>query len=237
MTSTGGRLLHAIDRFNATHPWDHNARFHPWILRRLPRRCGRALDVGCGSGDLVRALAARADTVDGIDADPRIVARAREFGAAESGSREAKAPRAGAREAGKVSYRVGDVLAEGAVQGPYDVVTCVAVLHHLPFEEALVRFRELLAPGGTLVVVGLAREAGPVDQVLGLASIPVNLAMAWLKNKGRTAPRPVAMTAPTKPAGMTYAETAGAARRLLPGARLRRHLLWRYSLVWRAPGA
>src|SRR3954470_9339734 len=71
------RALAALDRFNAAHPWDHNAHYHRWLLRQLPKRCARALDVGCGTGDLARLLAGRAETVLGIDADPTIVARAR----------------------------------------------------------------------------------------------------------------------------------------------------------------
>jgi hypothetical protein len=55
--------------------------------------------------------------------------------------------------------------------------------------------------------------------------------------KGRAATRPDAMTAPARPAGMAFAGIARQARRTLPGARLRRHLFWRYSLVWTNPSA
>ena len=41
--------------------------------------------------------------------------------------------------------------------------------------------------------------------------------------------------APVKDPEMTWAEVRGAARRLLPGVRYRRHLLWRYSLRWTKP--
>jgi hypothetical protein len=34
---------------------------------------------------------------------------------------------------------------------------------------------------------------------------------------------------------MTWAQVRKSAARLLPGARYRRHLLWRYSLVWTKP--
>ncbi|MGW7793421.1 class I SAM-dependent methyltransferase, partial [Streptomyces tricolor] len=167
------RLLDALHRFNAAHPWDHNARYHSWLLRQLPRRFGSALDVGCGSGDLVRLLARRARAVRGVDADADIVALARE-------STPAAAP---------VAYTVADA-SRGLPAGPYDVITCVAVLHHLPFAETLARFRRELAPGGTLAVVGCARASGAVDQVLGLTAVALNPLLGWVKNRGRAAPRP-----------------------------------------------
>ncbi|WP_443041523.1 methyltransferase domain-containing protein [Streptomyces sp. B21-083] len=45
----------------------------------MPRRYGRVLGVGCGSGDLARLPAGRSTaSVLGIDSDPGIVQRARE---------------------------------------------------------------------------------------------------------------------------------------------------------------
>lgn len=131
MTAVLPRLLRALDRFHATHPWDHNAHYHRWILRRLPSRFAGALDVGSGSGDLARLLATRAEVVHGIDADPAIVERARE----RTGT---GAP---------VTFFVGDALKD-VPAGPYDVITCVATIHHMPLTDALTRFREHLAPGG-----------------------------------------------------------------------------------------
>ncbi|MGW3141648.1 class I SAM-dependent methyltransferase [Streptomyces sp. NPDC001139] len=211
------RVLAALARFNADHPWDHNAHYHPWLLRQLPRRFGRALDVGCGTGDLARLLAGRAEEVRGVDSDPGIVERAREL----SGGRYRH-----------VTFSTAHAP-DGLPPGAYDVITCVAVLHHLPLTETLARFRDELAPGGTLVVVGLAREEAFVDRLLSHASIPLNAAVGWAKNKGRTAPRPASMTAVTRPADATFAEIACEARRVLRGARLRRRLFWRYTLVWR----
>ncbi|MEU9475635.1 methyltransferase domain-containing protein [Streptomyces sp. NPDC048191] len=213
------RLVAALHRFNAAYPWDHNAHYHRWLLRQLPRRFGAALDVGCGSGDLVRALAARAEAVLGVDADPRILAGARELTGQDA----------------PVTYTLA-CAPDGLPPGRYDVITCVAVLHHLPFADTLTRLRRELAPGGTLVVVGCARAARPRDHWLGLAAIPLNALTGWVKNRGRPAPhRPVSMTAPVREPGMTYDEVGREARRLLPGARFRRRLFWRYTLVWRAP--
>lgn len=216
MTSLPRRVLRALDRFHSDRPWDHNAHFHRWILRQLPRRLGSALDVGCGSGDLARLLAGRAERVHGVDADPAITARAREL----------------TPMAVPVTYTVADAPA-GLPDVRYDVITCVAVVHHLPFTRALEAFRDRLAPGGTLVIVGVSRERTPADHLLSVASVPLNIVMALLKNRGRPAPRPVSMTARTSPAEMTFPEIVRESRAVLPGARLRRRLFWRYTLVWR----
>jgi 2-polyprenyl-3-methyl-5-hydroxy-6-metoxy-1,4-benzoquinol methylase len=181
------RVLRALERFNAAHPWDHNARYHLWILRQLPRRFHLALDVGSGSGDLARLLARRADTVRAIDSDPVVTAQAQKL--TPSGL--------------PVAFNVADAIAVFP-PGPYDVITCVATIHHLPFTQALTHFRRHLAPGGTLVIVGLSRAQTPVDHLLGVVAIPANAAMGRLKNKGRSSQRPVSMTAPTRPADMTF---------------------------------
>ncbi|CAM5257909.1 Trans-aconitate 2-methyltransferase [Streptomyces tendae] len=212
------RLLGALDRFNAAHPWDHNAHYHRWILRQLPDRFGSALDVGSGAGDLVRLLATRADEVHGVDSDPVITSRARLL-----------TPKGTA-----AAFGVADAPAE-LPAGPHDVITCVATLHHLPFTEALDAFRRHLAPGGTLVVVGLYRPLTVTDHLLSAAAVVPNAAVGWLRNRGRRSAPPTSMTARTRPAGMPFTAIAEAARTVLPGARLRRRLFWRYTLTWRRP--
>jgi len=215
MTALSHRALGALEQFNAAHPWDHNAHYHSWILRQLPRRFGSALDVGSGSGDLARLLARRASMVHGIDSDPKIIAQAR-----------ALTP-----PASPVTFTTADALT-GIPASSYDVITCVAAVHHLPFTDALTVFRRHLAPGGTLVVLGLSRPTSPGDHLLGTVAIPLNAATGWLKNRGRTASRPVSLTAVTRPADMSFPDIVREARSVLPGARLRRQLFWRYTLVW-----
>ncbi|MFD3418302.1 class I SAM-dependent methyltransferase [Streptomyces decoyicus] len=215
MTPLPQRVLRALEQFNAAHPWDHNAHYHRWIMRRLPKRFDRALDIGSGSGDLARLLATRANEVRGIDSDPTIASRAQRLTPAAT----------------PVTFTVADALT-GIPAGSYDVITCVATIHHLPFTEALTVFRRHLAPGGTLVVVGLSRAQTAGDHLLGIVAIPLNAATGWLKNKGRRAPRPASMTALTRPADMSFPDIVSEAQDVLPGARLRRRLFWRYTLVW-----
>ncbi|MGW9031225.1 class I SAM-dependent methyltransferase [Streptomyces sp. NPDC055722] len=208
------RVLRALEQLNAAYPWDHNAHFHRWILRQVPKRFDRALDIGSGTGDLARLLGRRANKVLGVDSDPRIVAQAQHLTPADA----------------PVAFTVADAMTNTPA-GPFDVITCVATVHHLPFAQALTSFRSLLAPGGRLIVVGLSRPETRVDHLLGLTSVPLNPAMGWLKNKGRRSPRPLSMTAPTRAADMTFADLAREAQNLLPGVQLRRRLFWRYTLV------
>lgn len=166
MTVLPNRVLRALERFNAAYPWDHNAHYHQWILRQLPPRFGSALDIGSGSGDLARLLAARAHAVQGIDSDPAIISRAQRL----------------TSPATPVTFTVADALT-GIPAGPYDVITCVATLHHLPFTKALSIFRRHLAPGGTLVIVGLFRAQTAGDYVLGTIASPLNAATAGSRTR------------------------------------------------------
>lgn len=192
--------------------WDHNAWYRRWLLRQLPSRAGSALDVGCGLGDLARSL--RADEVTAIDASARMIERA-------SATSE------------RVRWIHGDVLTYDL--GRYDVVTAEASLHHLPLREGLTRLAELTQPGGLLIVVGLYMTATRADRAMELVTLPANAIVGLAKavsgtgGKPHDAEMPVVMTAPTLP------EIRAAAAEIVPGARIRRHLFWRYSLVWRAP--
>lgn len=213
------RALACCDAWNQAHPWDHNAHHHGWIERHLPANVDTALDVGCGTGDLVRRLSRRARHVTGLDADPASINTARHL----------------SREQHNVDFRCEDLLSAD-LPGGYDAITALAVLHHVPFEPALTRLRDLLVPGGTLVVLGVYREETPSDYLLSAAAIPANLVMGAVKTRQRrSAQRPIAMTAPTAPTTTTLREVREVAHRQIPGAALRRHLFWRYSLRYTAP--
>ncbi|MFD6140334.1 class I SAM-dependent methyltransferase [Promicromonospora sp. NPDC060271] len=215
LVRAGGRWLH---RVNQRHPWSHNDHFHGWILRRLPARRRRALDVGCGAGLLLSRLRGHFDEVLGVDADAAM--------AAVSAERFAGDPAVSVRHA-----RFEDV------DGTFDTITMVAVLHHLPLEAALRHASELLEPGGRLLVVGLARPDTVTDLVWEVASSLLNPLVGIVKH-----PQPVTRSVddagpamPVRDAAETFTELARVVRRELPGARIRRRLFFRYTLEWTRP--
>jgi len=91
---------------------------------------------------------------------------------------------------------------------------------------ALTAMARALRPGGGLAVVGLAADRSFGDYLASASGIPLNLLYRALYREGNSG-------APIKNPEMTWAEVRTAARGLLPGVRYRRHLLWRYSLLWR----
>jgi SAM-dependent methyltransferase len=199
-------------------PWSHNLHYHRVILAAVPAGCERALDVGCGQGALTRALRQLVPRVTGIDRDLRSIEIARAHPAA-----------------GAIGYLLGDFLAAPFGPGSFDLVTAVASVHHMDTEAALRRMAELLRPGGVLAVIGLARGVTLADAyLLPPAVIGGRLHKAASARRGparRGYLSPVAWPPP-----LTYPATRRLAARVLPGARYRRRLYWRYSLVWTKPG-
>ncbi|MFD4598812.1 class I SAM-dependent methyltransferase [Streptomyces sp. NPDC058464] len=193
--------------------WNHNVHYHPVVLDAVPESCRTALDVGCGDGLLAAKLAARAESVTGVDRSAEMIRQARK------------------REAGNVTFLEGDYLDDAALDKEgYDFVSAVAVIHHVPFDDAIDRLVGLLAPGGRLVVVGLAHDHTLLDRVISGCGVPARLLTALRRGGGRG---PADM--PVEDPIMTWGEVRQSTAHRLPGRRYRRRLLWRYTLVWDKP--
>lgn len=196
-------------------PWNHNIAYFPFIEKVAASRPRRgALDVGTGDGMLAARLATSIPTVVGLDLHQEQVDNATALHPAVPGLR----------------FVVGDILTVSLPDAPFDFVACSATLHHLGLANGLARLAELTAAGGTLVVVGLARNESPADWILSaLSVVPVRIARAgrgWHEHG-----------APKRDPQESWAEVKSAVATALPGATFRRRLYWRYSVVWDRPGA
>lgn len=208
-----------LDRLNQRHPWSHNDRLGPWVVRRVAASGARdVLDVGCGTGNLLARLNRRVDEVVGLEPDPATAARA--------GERFADVP-------GVTVIRAG--FAERDPDRLWDAVTLVAVLHHLPLEATLRELRACLAPGGRLVIVGCHRDEGWADLLVGLVSAALNPLVGLVKHPRVAAGPPPHMSAPTSEPEWTLDRIRAVAARELPGARVRGRLFWRHTLVYDHP--
>jgi SAM-dependent methyltransferase len=187
----------------------HNDFYHPFLLRQVPPRCRRALDVGCGTGRFARLLATRAGSVDAVDRSAEMISAA--------------------QGASNITFLHADI--QDLQLGRYDFISCIAAIHHVPFTDTVTRLRDALTPGGVLAIIGLSRPTLPDYVLSAIAFAPnkVRQVHGWLRTPS-TAPHP-----PIKNPDLTLPEIRRHAANLLPGARIRRHLYWRYSLVYRNP--
>ena len=196
-------------------PWNHNIAYFPFIERVAQSRARRsALDVGAGDGMLAARLATFIPLVVGLDLhQEQVEGAALEF-----------------PDVSGLRFVVGDALTVTLPEAPFDFVVCSATLHHMGLDAGIARLAELTAPGGTLVIVGLARNDSVTDWILGgLSVLPVRIARVgrgWHEHG-----------APKRDPSQTWAEVYAAVQTSLPGAVFRRRLYWRYSVVWNKPAA
>lgn len=203
--------------------WNHNAHYHDFLLARLPARREKALDIGCGTGVFTRALAPLFDRVEGVDLSVQSVRLARQ------------------RSCGRanVTYTQGDFMATEYHEGRYDCLVSIATLHHLPLDAALAKMNRLLRPGGVLLVLDLYREATLLDYAVSAVAVPANRILRRRHGQGQGSEelRRAWREHERFDRYPTLREVRRACRALLPGATVRRHLLWRYSVVWVKPSA
>jgi SAM-dependent methyltransferase len=109
-----------------------------YLTQRMPRRAGRALDLGCGGGQHAELFARHYDEVLGVDLSAPMLELGR-----------TRRPHANVR------YEHRDLLdLTPAEDGTFDLVFSAHTLHHVPdLRQALPRIRELVRPGGQAILV------------------------------------------------------------------------------------
>lgn len=194
-------------------------RYDSFLVEQVPADAVNVLEIGCGLGHLTTALATGARKVTGVDFSPEMIARARERSQGMS----------------RVSFLCGDFLQHDFGSETFDCVISAATLHHLPEEIAVSRMVALLRPAGRLVIHDLRASSGTLDQAKSLAALAHVAATRFLRTGILRRPRAVRDAYDRHRAGETYLtlqQARALADRLLPGARVFHHWLWRYTIVW-----
>ncbi|WP_019973360.1 class I SAM-dependent methyltransferase [Mycobacterium sp. 141] len=205
--------------------WDHNAYYQHLLLRHVPQRCERVLDVGCGAGAFAVLLAQRSNHVDAVDRSGAMIAEAKR------------------RTPMNVACVQADVLNDALPATDYDAIVSITALHHMPLEVVLPRLADALRPGGVLAAVALPRAdlrhewphelaAAIAHRAFGLRFLAARLlgTGAGFQKAPDHGAMPVVMDPP-----LTTRQVAELAATLLPSVRVRRLLFWRYLLVWQKP--
>jgi ubiquinone/menaquinone biosynthesis C-methylase UbiE len=209
--------------------WSHNNHYHDFLLRKVPVNCDRVLEVGCGTGALARQMAERAKHVTALDLSSEMIRVAK--------LQSAQLP--------NIDYQVADVVECDLPAEHFDCIATVATLHHLPLRNALLKLRKALKPGGTLIVLDLfepERNLGAIagwrDACLDVIAMGVSVSFRLIHNRRLRPPREVQAAWEEHGRHDTYPtlrDIRALCADLFPGAVIKRHLLWRYSIQWKAP--
>lgn len=206
--------------------WDHNSYYHERLLRALPARCGRVLDVGCGAGWFAARLAERAGRVDALDRSPAMIAEARRIVPAN------------------VTCLLGDAATADLPAGAYDAITSISALHHMDLPAVLPRLAAALRPGGLLIGVSHHRleiPRGLLAEAVSVLGYNARRAVLLCLPAGRRYRREMyrrqaAQAAmPVMNPQLTLRQVRAQAAVALPGSRVQWLVHWRYELTWRKP--
>ena len=201
----------------------HNEHYHGFLLNQLRSRCEEVLEIGCGSGSFARALAARSGHVLALDLSPEMIRMARERSAPFQ----------------NIDFQVGDILDWDLPQDHFHCIASIATLHHLSLREMLLKMKAALKPGGTLLILDLFEPGGAWDFVLNPFALSVSTALRLSKQRRLFQTREARAAWAAHEVHDLYLRMkevhALCDEKTLPNAQVRKHLLWRYSIVWTKP--
>ena len=172
------------------------------------------------------AAPARSPNVLALDLSPEMIRIARE--------RSTEFP--------NIEFERADIRDQVLPAESFDCIATIATLHHLPFREILLKMKAALRTGGVLLVLDLFEPERNLFKPEGLLDAGLNvLAMGMsvtlrLTHQGRLLPRREVRDAWAEHLRRDIYPTMSQVRELcaeiLPGAKVRKHLLWRYSIIW-----
>jgi SAM-dependent methyltransferase len=206
-----------FDAIASLTPRAHLAPHAAWLLRQIPH-CNDLLDAGCGLGLTASIAADRATHVTGIDLSPVMIARAR-------------------RDYGhRATFEVADFLEYlPAHPESFDCIISLAALHHIDAATALPLMASALRRGGTLLILDILDREGILNLLVNVFAAAVSVSRRILLRQWWSRELHAAWNAHGRGERYESAATLPRLREILPGARIRRHLIWRYSLIWTKP--
>jgi ubiquinone/menaquinone biosynthesis C-methylase UbiE len=189
-------------------------------MDQVPERCQQILDIGCGTGEFSRLLAGRAERVLAIDLSPQMVRLARE--------RSKLYPNIDFVECDVMTYQLPD--------NRFDCIASLTTLHHLPATAILRKISKALKPGGIFVGLDLYQRSNLRDLLFDVVAYPANLFLRLIKTGKPGLSREVREAYAEHGKTDTYLtlpQIKQICTGVLPGARVNRHLFWRYSIIWK----
>ena len=191
--------------------WNHNSAYYPWVQKKTSS-CRTVLDVGCGDGSLALFLDDGTKRIVGIDSAHHCIEKARSV---ENG--------------GTVEF-ICCSFKDFTQNTSFDAVVFVASIHHMDMTKALQKAKSLMAPGGKLLIVGLAKPSTIIDWALEVARVlPSKILSAFHHMQASEE-----LSLPTAYDYPTMKEIRRIVKIELPRAKIHYALYYRYLLEWSA---
>ena len=204
---------------NEQQGWNHNSHYHRFLLKQLTLKCKTILDIGCGTGEFSRLLAKRASRVIAIDLSPNMIEVAKEK----------------SQQYPNIDFQVADILQWDFPREEFDAIFSIATVHHLPVEKLLPNLKAALKPGGKLVILDLLEHESLRDILSDFIAVPLNWLFQTIKNRDiQLSPEAAEAMREHLLADeyLTLSQVKDIYTSLLRKPKVRKHLFWRYSVVW-----
>jgi ubiquinone/menaquinone biosynthesis C-methylase UbiE len=202
--------------------WTANNHYHNFLLKHVPRNCENALEIGCGTGAFARRLAKYCKRVVALDLSSEMI----------------RVARTRSSQFENLEFQLADAMTWDFPQAYFNYVCSIATLHHLQQRELFVKMKDSLKPRGVLVVLDLVESNNLMERMVDVIALGVSGSLRLIHN-GRLKP-PAEVRKAWEQHGKhdsyaTVRDMRALADEVLPGSSVRRHLLWRYSLVYQKP--
>jgi ubiquinone/menaquinone biosynthesis C-methylase UbiE len=202
--------------------WTTNNHYHSFLIKHVPQNCENALEIGCGTGAFARLLSKRCKRVIALDLSPEMI----------------RVARSRSTQFENIEFQLADAMTWDFPESEFDYVCSIATLHHLQQRELFLKIKDALKPGGVLVILDLVESNSLVERMVDVMALGVSGGLRLIHN-GRLKPPAEVRKAWEQHGKHDSYSTASDMRTLsdqiLRGAIVRRHLFWRYSLVYQKP--
>jgi 2-polyprenyl-3-methyl-5-hydroxy-6-metoxy-1,4-benzoquinol methylase len=199
--------------------WDHNQQYQYYLLKHISKNCNTILDVGCGTGELTKKLVPYSKEIIGIDVSENMIHEAEKRNNDE-----------------KIIYLKTSVEKYfEETEKTFDVIISIAALHHMDEEKILQMMKNKLTHNGKILILDLVKSKTIIDWLLSILATLLN-PWVMLIMRGR-----IRVTKEEREAWnghfrydkyLTVNEVKGIVKRVLGKTKVRRHLFWRYSIIY-----
>jgi SAM-dependent methyltransferase len=137
-----------------------------------------------------------------------------------------------------INFKVADILQWELSDEQFDAIVSIATFHHLSLEQLLPKLNTALKPGGKLVILDLVEHESFQERLSDIIAVPANWIWKIFKNRHikRSPEAEAAWRSHFRTDKfLTLSQARQNYTKWCPGAKIKKHLFWRYSAVWEKP--